>query len=265
MKRIFISLFFTLLLLTLSACIEIEYVNYEDLLLEYQEYVVEQEEIYQLRIDYFNHIATSTIKSVVQVSMNVTKGTSMTGSGVIFYEDTNFYYVLTNNHVIYYEDTGIATYSIKDYIGNEYIGTLLFSRSEYDLAILRIRKKPITLNVISISEMLPNKDDQIAIIGYPSFQVNAISLGLVFNYSKESVNNSNVNIINVDFEIMVTTAPVKSGSSGSVVINNEFELVGIVYAGKFIESDLAIYSFAIPLDKVKEFILLSALFGGDAA
>jgi S1-C subfamily serine protease len=263
MKRIFIFLFFIIVSLTLNACIEIEYIDYDDLLLEYQEYVVEKEEIYQLRIDYFNHLSTESIKSVVQVNMNVTIGTSMTGSGVVFHEDTNNYYVLTNNHVVYYDDSGVAFYTVKDYIGNDYQANLLFSRSEYDLAILRIQKKSIKLNVIPISNELPVIDDEIAVIGYPSFQFNAISLGIVSGYALETINNSNSNIINVDFEIMITSAPVKSGSSGSVAINSNFELVGIIYAGRFIDSDLAIDSFIIPLDKVKEFILLSSLFGGD--
>jgi len=263
MKRIFIFLFYTLIILTLSACIKINYVSYDDLLLQYQDYISEQEEIYQLRIDYFNHLSTESIKSVVQVIKSVPRRSQSTGSGVIFREDNDYYYALTNNHVVFHDGLGIATYSIIDYLGNNYTSQLLYSNSNYDLAIMRFSKTNSSLKVVSFSSSVPNIDEEVSVIGFPSSQVNAITLGKVVRYSKENVTSNNETIINVDFDVMVTNVPVKYGSSGSMTLNSNFELVGIIYAGQFIESEISNLSFVIPIEKVIEFISISLVFGGD--
>ncbi|MCR3906282.1 MAG: serine protease [Tenericutes bacterium] len=265
MKRFFSFLLMGLLIISLSGCTEV--ITYDDLYQDYQTHLNQNEPIYQSYIDYFNHISTETIKSVVSVKKTVFASSgSMTGSGVIFFEDSLYYYVLTNNHVVYEESNYSVNYSVGDYNGNNYSATLVANSSAYDLGIVRFRKGSEVLDVIEFALENTALDTNIAILGYPSFQINAITLGVAIDYSVIDIENPSTDIINVDFSVLVATAPVKSGSSGSVVINDLYELIGIVYAGNFTNSsDVSQYAFIIPVEKVYEFFEdVEFDFGGDS-
>lgn len=265
MKKIIKLMFSLILIFSLSGCLSLK--TYDDLLDEYQNFIYENEANYQLHIDYFNHISTESIRSVVLVK-KTSFGTSgsTTGSGVIYREDSLYYYALTNNHVVYSASGISATYQVSDYLGNDYQATKLASNPDYDLAIVRFRKNNASLDVIRFASENAVPSDWLAVMGYPSFQINAITLGSLIHYASITIENANPEMINVNFDIMVSDAPVKSGSSGSVVINQHFELVGIIYAGNFQnDASTATYSFAIPLDKVIEFLeTADPLFGGEA-
>lgn len=250
-RKLCILLSTIMFLFVLASCAEVK--TYDDLYGEYQTHLTENIEKYQEQIDYFNHISTEVIKSVVLVEKNATSGSS-TGSGVIIKSDALYYYVLTNNHVVYIS-SGFAEYTITDYLGNEYSATLVVRDADYDLAVLRFRKRTTVLEYIEFATVNPFYDAELAVLGYPSFQRNAITLGNVIDYGIITIEGTSDNIINVDFEVLVSDSPVKTGSSGSVVINDLFQLVGIVYAGNFIDnSSVSEYSFAIPVLKVLEFL-----------
>lgn len=254
MKKIFSFLIVLILMITLTSCATVR--TYDDLLNDYQVHLEENKEVYQSYIDYFNYISTETIQSVVLVKKVVTGSTgSTTGSGVIFMEDNLYYYVLTNNHVVYYSGSSSVTYTVSDYYGNNYSATKTVYSSDYDLAVVRFRKTSVILEVIELSTENPPINSKLAVLGYPSFQINAITLGVVKDYSAIVIESSNSDVINVNFHVLVSDAPVKSGSSGSLVINENYQLAGIVYAGNFTNSnDTSQFSFAIPVEKVLEFL-----------
>ena len=254
MKKIYSFLIVLIMLITLSGCATVR--TYDDLLADYQVHLEENKEVYQSYIDYFNYISTETIQSVVLVKKTVTGSTgSTTGSGVIFMEDEFYYFVLTNNHVVYYAGSSSVTYTVSDYYGNDYSATKIVSSSDYDLAVVRFRKTAVLLEVIEFAEENAPVDSKLAVLGYPSFQINAITLGVVKDYASIVIESSDSDVINVEFDVLVSDAPVKSGSSGSLVINEHYQLAGIVYAGNFSNSsDTSQFSFAIPLEKVLEFL-----------
>lgn len=170
-------------------------------------------------------------------------------------EDEFYYYALTNNHVVYYAGSSSVTYTVSDYFGNDYSATKVVSSSDYDLAVVRFRKSTEVLDVIEFATENAPIDSKLAVLGYPSFQINAITLGVVRDYAAIVIESSDSEVINVSFNVLVSDAPVKSGSSGSVVINEHYQLAGIVYAGNFSNSsDTSQFSFAIPLEKVLEFL-----------
>ncbi len=252
MKKFFKLALSLIFILSLAACFSVK--TYDDLLLEYQNHILSQEDIYQSRIDYFNYLSTESVKSVVSVKKTSTFSGTTTGSGVIYKEDAFYYYALTNNHVVYTSSGTRATYTVSDYLGNEYNATFIAADGAYDLAVVRFRKT-VTLTVIEFAEVNAIKDEQIAVIGYPSFQINAITLGSVIDYAKIDIESSTNSVIDVNFNVLVSDAPVKSGSSGSVVLNHDFKLVGIIYAGNFSnDSSTSSYAFAIPLERVIEFL-----------
>ena len=266
MKKIFSFFIVLMMLITLSGCATVR--TYDDLLADYQVHLEENKERYQSYIDYFNYISTETIQSVVLVKKTVTGSTgSTTGSGVIFMEDAMYYYVLTNNHVVYFAGSSNVTYTVSDYYGNDYSATKTVSSSDYDLAVVRFRKTSVILEVIEFSNENAPINSKLAVLGYPSFQINAITLGVVKDYASIVIDTSNSDVINVHFDVLVSDAPVKSGSSGSLVINENYQLAGIVYAGNFTNSsDTSQFSFAIPVEKVLEFLeAVGITFGGDEA
>ncbi|MDR4968560.1 MAG: serine protease [Acholeplasmataceae bacterium] len=265
MKRFFSFLLIGLMVISISGCTEV--ITYDDLYQDYQTHLNQNEAIYQSHIDYFNHISTETIKSVVSVKKTVFASSgSMTGSGVIFYEDSLYYYVLTNNHVVYEESSYSVNYSVGDYNGNNYSATLVANSSAFDLGIVRFRKGSELLDVIEFAEENPALNLNIAILGYPSFQINAITLGTSIDYTVIDIENPSTDVVNVDFPVLVATAPVKSGSSGSAVINDSYALIGVVYAGNFSNnSDVSQYAFIIPVEKVFAFFEhVEFDFGGDS-
>jgi len=255
MKKVILLAMLLFLLIGGTACQKEK--TYDDLYLEYLTHIENNETSYQSTIDYFNHLSQEVIKSVVLVEKLVNAvNHSSTGSGVVFKADAEYYYVLTNNHVIYSDAAPeLIIYIISDYKGTEYSGELLEQSGDYDLAILRFKKGITNLPVIELAENNPVKDQKIAVLGYPGYQINAISLGNVINYAPIDVQSSSFDVINVLFDVLISDVPVKSGSSGSVSLNDQFQLVGIVYAGNFSDTSLTSeYTFSIPVEKVYEFL-----------
>jgi len=256
LRKKLIALFVLLISLGLSSCGDVK--TYDDLYLEYQSHLTANEEVYNQSIDFFNHVSVEIVKSVVLVEKTVLANNQKTsGSGVIFYQDSSYYYVLTNNHIVYVNSQNLKEYTITDYKGIEHDANLVLNDPDYDLAIMRFSKGNSILKVIDLATGNPAIFDDITIIGYPSFQINAITMGNVVQYTSVSIDDVDTEIINVEFDVLVSDTPVKSGSSGSMVINHDFELVGLVYAGKFSDykftSDFALI---IPLEKIKEYFLL---------
>lgn len=257
MRKAMIFVMIIIISMSLSACRTEK--TYDDLYLEYLTHLEENEVNYQSTIDYFNHVSSEVIKSVVHIEKAVYGIGSSTGSGVVIKAEESHYYVLTNNHVVYVsENTTQVDYVVTDYLGNDYNAILIAHSEDYDLAILRIARRTFELPVIEFSPHNPVKGRNLAILGYPSFQLNAITIGDVIDYAPIEVSSTSYDIINVLFDILICDAPVKSGSSGSVVINQQFQLVGIVYAGNFVDAnETSEYTFCIPVEKVFEFFQLN--------
>ncbi|MBE0701546.1 MAG: trypsin-like peptidase domain-containing protein, partial [Acholeplasmataceae bacterium] len=202
MKKILIMTLMIFLMVSLSGCFG--YKSYEDLNLEYENFIANQQTSYEENIAFFNGIATETVQSIVLVKKQSASGTS-SGSGVVFHAVANTYFVLTNNHVVY--RTGIANYTISDYLGNDYSATYMFGDEDYDLAVLRITKKPdISLGVIPFGTENASIDNISAVLGYPNAQINAITLGKVYDYQIIDIDGTDPDIINVTFLVMMTTA-----------------------------------------------------------
>ncbi|MBU1094603.1 MAG: serine protease [Firmicutes bacterium] len=256
MKKVIAIFIIFITSFSISACTVNK--TYDDLYLEYSTHLEDNETNYLSTIDFFNHVSSEIIKSVVHVEKEIYGVGSSTGSGVIIKLEGNDYYILTNNHVIYNASTTVnATYTVTDYLGNEYSAYLIDHSEDYDLAILRFTKRTFVLPVIDFADYNPRLGINLSILGYPSYQLNAITMGNVIDYAPIDVASSSYDVINVLFDVLISDAPVKSGSSGSVVINEQFQLVGLVYAGNFLDSsETSEYTFCIPVEKIYEFFQL---------
>lgn len=179
------------------------------------------------------------------------------GSGTIVYEDSEYYYLLTNNHVVYYEgDTRNLLYKVTDAYMNTYYAKLIKASIEYDLAYLKIAKRENRLHVFEFEAQV-NLNDICIAIGDPKGQSRVYTLGRITDYSpftpiddEESLKKSNVK-----FDVYTHSARINNGSSGGALLNEDLKLIGINFASAVgSESEEFIKGYAIPINKAIEFI-----------
>ncbi|TNF08679.1 MAG: serine protease [Bacillota bacterium] len=184
-----------------------------------------------------------------------TNETNYFGSGVIFYENDVFYYVLTNEHVIAKNEDGeSASYKITDYKNNSHKAYLYESSDDdsVDLAVLYFEKDQHTYPVIEMNETPLNIDDKIIAVGQPEGQKNTITFGEVTLFTQTNVTNRFDEEILREFLAIQHTAYVNSGSSGGMLLDYNLTLVGINFAGA--ESDgKHQFTYAIPMSIILEY------------
>jgi len=253
---IFIVLLSTILL---SACQTKP--SYEAVYEDFSVHLEENQSVYLKRIAFINRITDELIKGVVKVKKLSSNLSSITlGSGIVFYETLMYYYIITNNHVVFDDNIPDSDYIVYDYQNNSYSATYIVGDNDYDLAVLRIKKRYSDLTVLKFATDNLAIDNHITTVGYPESQSNSINMGQLIDYGPIGIDLPS-SIINVQFDVMIADLPVKVGSSGSGAINDQFGLVGIVYAGNFTGgSNISDYAFLIPIEQVKLFLDENDLF-----
>lgn len=213
--------------------------------------------------DLTNIITTKIMKSNVTVyAKNIKKvifelipvnSQTHTGSGIIFYESSGYYYVLTNNHVtVEHEGFNDVEYTIEDYLGNKYEATEIHMSASYDLAVLKFKKKD-NLNVIKLASSNPSLDAEVVSLGQPKGQTNAISYGEITTYvAGPALNNCEDYESKVRFDVIKHNAYMRPGSSGGALLDTELKLIGINYASN--SSDDFKYGLSIPIEKINEYL-----------
>lgn len=187
-----------------------------------------------------------------------TETSSKLGSGVIFYRNSNEYYLLTNNHVVAFPDLSSPTvsYVIEDYRGARYEGaSLLASDASYDLAVLRFRG-PTGKDALPVAALAHDdapEGESVAALGHPSGQKNALTYGEVQGY-REAQTAQSEEESHVTFPVLHHSAPIASGSSGGAVVNTSLEIVALNYAGIYADDGTLRFSLAIPVTRIREFL-----------
>ncbi len=161
------------------------------------------------------------------------------GSAVIYQEDDNYYYALTNEHVI---DDSIKIEAL-DYLNTVYDVTVIKSDETIDLAIITIEKEN-ELEVLEFADDFEIGESVIA-IGYPN-SIYEETHGIILNYG--SIDYT------IATDVISHTADIDHGSSGGVLINFNYEIIGINFAG-YVDQQEVTESYAIPLEILKRFIL----------
>lgn len=253
----------TIFISFLASCNQFK--SYDELYDHYQGHLEENQEIYQDMVDRFNDVSNQVIESVVMIEVSrIGSDRIIRGSGVVIGMDETSYYVITNHHVVHADESVTQSYFIFDYLEIKYEAQLITSSPSYDLAVLSIPKLTTELHVISIREDQPIEKTEISILGYPSARTIAITKGYIMYYMPIDITDVGMDVIDLDFDVMVSSAPVKSGSSGSLVIDSNLELVGIVYAGYFSEdASIPELTFAIPITQIHEFLTINQIKVGD--
>jgi len=217
-------------------------------------------------IEMINELNNEVIKSNVMItneSKTYFNGTSISsGSGTIIKEDESRYYVLTNNHVIYSLNANRTSYYVYDYLNNEYRANVEFYDANYDLALLSFEKNSTDLRVMNLANSDPSVKNNIITIGQPLGQRNIITFGEVIKYDYVNCDNCNTNETNIDYECMYYDAVTTNGNSGGMIINFDYELVGVVTYGVTVNGMYA-YGAGSSVVKVREFLTNNLFEVGD--
>ncbi len=204
-----------------------------------------------------NSVSSKYIKGTVGIEVMhhkfmSTSSNKISGSGVIFDSDDNYYYILTNNHVVE-EISGFSSreYSVIDCYGNKHEATLLATKPSADLAIMSIAKTTHELFVIDFAEQNAEIGEIVIAVGSPGGIDNNVTFGKVTHFEK--IASDAVGYL--DFDVIWHDAPVDHGSSGGVLLNASFEIVGINYAvGTTAGGSTFVCGLAVPLSEVLTFV-----------
>lgn len=178
----------------------------------------------------YDEILTSHIRLVVTRENQTSFGTS-----VIFDEDIQYYYAITNHHVV---DQATKIDGV-DFENNIYQMDVINSNSYYDLAVLKF-EKDIDLKVLKISEVY-HLNDEIKAVGYPRS---------IFTISSGSIDMIDVVDFDMTIQVIHHSASIDHGSSGGALLNNKNEIIGINFAAN-LDSQI---SYAIPGVKVNQYL-----------
>lgn len=212
-----------------------------------------------INVDTLNHISTKIMDSNVKVNVYTFKKTVFgkvegphrgIGSGVIIKKEKNTYYLLTNAHVVNLNNEYDHEYKVTNIYNSEIQADLVFLDFDYDLAILKFVSDN-NLSVISLANKNARIGEIVFSVGSPSGRQNIVTAGKIIGYNK---------IKNVSYEVLIHEAYIHKGSSGSMLINERYELVGINTWGFHADNEVELESYirggATPIEKVTEFLSL---------
>lgn len=260
MKKILSIIGLFLLGVSLVGC---EPVTYESVQEDYTNYLEQHNDAYESIMLFYNELNNEWIKGVITVKSAIgSLDYSAVGSGFIYAEDENYYYALTNSHVIGGDMRFNHIIKAIDAYGVSYDASLIAYETDYDLATIRFSKGSNDLLYIPFSLVNPEYRDIVSVLGHPNGQVNAINIGYYTDLTTVSLSDQAIGTVR--FPVLRLDVPVEPGSSGSVVMNEDYQVVGVVFAGSYDDdSSIATRSFAIPIEKVYEYLEDNDLMAGD--
>lgn len=206
----------------------------------------------QVSADILNYISTEIINSNVKLEIYEQEPADIrfpvkprgTGSAVIIKKEGKKYYIITNNHVVTLSNN-TSYYIIEDSLNNRIRAYLVLNDEDYDLAILEFQTNDDLL-VMELASKNPKKGELVFSIGSPEGKRNIITVGRILSYQDNE---------EVDYQVIFHSAVIRTGSSGSMLINEDYKIVGINTWGlkDKIDSEY-VEGMATPVEKINEFL-----------
>lgn len=181
---------------------------------------------------------------------NNTVESTDSGSGIIFHENTNNIFIVTNSHVI--ENASKVNVSID---GSDVVSAKLVGKDQLsDLAVISISKKDLqNIGVTSITTAELGNSENVAVgdsviaIGNVLGEGNTATTGIVSAVQKE------VNVQGRVLNVFQTDAALNPGSSGGALVNSNGEIIGINTV-KVSGTDVEGVNYSIPTNTAKPII-----------
>lgn len=197
-----------------------------------------------------NSIVNISIKAVSRDYFFQNIESEGSGSGIIYSQDDEKVYIVTNNHVV--EDANSVTISIT---GEESVRASLVGKdAASDLAVISVLKSDlkaagfdtVTPAVFGNSEEMMVGESVVA-IGNAMGQGKSATLGIISAQKKE------INIDGKKLQVLQTDAAINPGNSGGALVNMDGEVIGINTA-KLSSSAVEGTGYAIPTNVAKDVI-----------
>lgn len=172
------------------------------------------------------------------------------GSGIIFDEDDDEYYIMTNSHVVEGADS-LAVNFVGD-IQTE--AKLVGKDTVNDIAVVKVDKNKLDIETLSNVRIAPLGDSdqlevgQLAIaIGTPATEAlnNTVTTGII------SAVERNITISGNSMKVIQTDAAINPGNSGGALVGPTGEVIGMNVAKTVNTEGIG---FSIPINKVKEVV-----------
>ena len=214
-----------------------------------------------VKIDSVNQVAEVATKCSVKIKTVyyngfVPTGEVSVGSGAVFCQETNKYYIITNNHVVNASSAQDKKYYVIDSYGNEYQASLYKNSKDDDLAVLTIRSSDVSekmadLNVLEISTVNPAINTVVFALTCPGGVINSLTIGQVLEYKTVDVEEQSSDI---KYAVITHSAKIKNGSSGGMLIDSNMKIVGVNFAGASDESGTFVEAYAVPAVNVYAYV-----------
>ncbi len=174
------------------------------------------------------------------------------GSGVIFKQEGNIFYVLTNDHVA--GDSDSIEVVLDD--GRAYTSELVGTDSRRDLAIVSFTSDEINIPIATLGDSKDLKvGDWVLAMGSPYGYVSSVTAGIVSALGRSGKEINNIN------DFIQTDAAINSGNSGGPLVNIYGEVVGINTWIAAPSGGSIGLGFAIPVNNAKLIIEELIAFG----
>ncbi|WP_459129032.1 S1C family serine protease [Guggenheimella bovis] len=167
------------------------------------------------------------------------------GSGVLYDEDSEYYYILTNFHVA----SGGDRVSIM--LGNKPVPVEVVGGDQsVDLAVLKLKKSDTVGQELKVSKLGDSSKlepgESVIAVG------NALGFGQSITQGIVSAINRNIDeSVQFAYSLIQTDAAINPGNSGGALINSEGEVIGINTL-KISDTNVEGVGFAIPMNQAKE-------------
>ncbi len=171
------------------------------------------------------------------------------GSGFVYKKDSQYGYILTNNHVV----ENARTIKVIDNEGQEIEAELMGADTYMDIAVLRIKAEQV-LSVASIGDSSTLQlGDTVFAVGAPVGRkyVGTVTKGIVSGKNRQvTVSLSDGNYL---MEVIQTDTAINPGNSGGPLVNINGEVVGI-NSMKLVKDEIEGMGFAIPIEEAMIYV-----------
>ncbi len=144
------------------------------------------------------------------------------GSGFVY--ESN--YIVTNNHVVAPRNNPLGTIHVSFGEGEWKNAEIVGRDYDSDLAVLEMEEIPSEADELEIAEELPEKNQELLIIGNPHGQGKKTTIGEVSGLNHSVMTQEGVTIE----DAVRIEASIRPGNSGGPMITQEGEVAGIISA-----------------------------------
>jgi putative serine protease PepD len=198
-------------------------------------------------------IAQLVSPSVVSIEVNSAAGGG-TGSGSIIRTTSSIYYIVTNNHVIEGAATG-GTIDVELNNGDVLVGTIVGRDSEYDLAVVSVKKGNLPVITQGDSSAVAIGDAVVA-FGSPLGLSGTVTSGIISALNRPVTTGSTS--ITSYIDAIQTDAAINPGNSGGPLVDSQGRIVGVNSAIASLGTGSTVGSiglgFSIPFNQAKRII-----------